>query len=100
MNFRLLSLALAGVVALAWFVAPASATPAASTLAQVHGAVSTDGVTRVYHRGYRHRYRGHYRYRPHYRKRRYYRRYRRYHRPYYRKRHYYPRRRHYYRRYY
>jgi len=102
MIFRLLSLALTGLAALGWFVAPASATPAASTLAQVQGAAALDTVKKAYHyrrhyRRYRryhrpyYRYRR-YRYRPYYRRRHHYRRYRHYRRPYYR--------RHYYRRYY
>jgi len=103
MNFRLLSLAIAGIAALGWFAAPASATPATSTLGQVQGPAKLDTVKKAYHyrRHYRRRHYGyrpyyrrrHYGYRPYYRRRHHYRRYRHYRRPYYR-RHYY--RRHYY----
>ncbi len=104
MSFRPLYLALAGLVILGWFVIPASATPAASSLTQLQGAAKLDTVKKAYHYrrrhyGYRpyyrrrHYRRRHYGYRPYYRRRHHYRRYRHYRRPYYR-RHYH--RRHYY----
>jgi hypothetical protein len=95
MIVRLFSLALAGFMALGWLTAPASATPAASTLAQVQGAAALDTVKKAYHyrRHYRHYRRPYYRHRrygyhPYYRHRRHYRHYRHYRRPYYRRHHY------------